>query len=194
MPMNHRAITCFAISFIAILFLMPALSFAHCDTMDGPVVKAAQQALKTRNVNFILIWVQKPDDAEVKKAFKQVLAVRRLNREARELADKYFFETVVRLHRAGEGESYTGLKPAGTTVALIIPILDKAIETGSAESLLTKLPAEARGDIQERFKQLIARKKFPVNDVEGGREYVKSYVSFIHFVEHLYEEHEPAIN
>jgi hypothetical protein len=27
------------------------------------------------------------------------------------LADTHFFETVVRLHRLGEGESFTGLKP-----------------------------------------------------------------------------------
>ena len=29
--------------------LMPARALAHCDGLDGPVVKAAQRALETRN-------------------------------------------------------------------------------------------------------------------------------------------------
>jgi hypothetical protein len=192
MKTNRRSILYLALAILSAISLMPAEAFAHCDTMDGPVVKAAQKALKTRNVSFILIWVQKQDEPEVKQAFRQTLSVRRLNREARELADKYFFETVVRLHRSGEGEPYTGLKPAGSKIAPIISALDTAIETGSVETLLTRLPAEARDDIQERFRQVISRKKFNGTDVEAGREYVKSYVAFIHYVEHLYEESESA--
>ena len=188
MKRERRSVPYLALAVLSVIALMPAAAFAHCDSLDGPVVKAARDALKTGNVNFVLIWVQKQDEAEVKQIFRQALTVRRLSREARELADKYFFETVVRLHRSGEGEPYTGLKPAGTKVAPIIPILDAAIETDSAVALLARFPAGARGDIQERFRHVIARKKFDVNDVEAGREYVKSYVTFIHYVEHLYEE------
>ena len=71
--------------------------------MDGPVVKAAQQALATGNVNLGLFWIQGKDVPELRKAFAKTQAVRKLNPEARELADLYFFETVVRIHRAGEG-------------------------------------------------------------------------------------------
>jgi tetratricopeptide (TPR) repeat protein len=39
---------------------------------------------------------------------------------------------VVRIHRAGEGAPYTGLKPAGLSEGPIIPIAEKAIEIGIA--------------------------------------------------------------
>ena len=99
--------------FIALLiFLMALLSgsdtaFAHCDGLDGPVVKAAQQALTTGNVNLVLVWVQKQDEGEIKSVFQKTLAVRKLSPQAKELADMYFFETLVRLHRASEEAPYT---------------------------------------------------------------------------------------
>jgi hypothetical protein len=39
---------------------------AHCDGLDGPVVPAARKALETGDVNLVLIWVQKSDEAEIK--------------------------------------------------------------------------------------------------------------------------------
>lgn len=176
---------------VAALF-MPGKALAHCDTMDGPVVKAAQSALATRNINLILIWVQKKDEPEIRERFRQTLAVRRLSRQARNLADNYFFETVVRLHRAGEGEPYTGIEPAGTDLGPVIPVADRALLSGSMESLLKLFPAAAGADIQARFSEVISRKSFNENDVEAGREYVKAYVSFMHYVEHLYEEKQGA--
>src|SRR6187549_2504984 len=86
--------------------LLPARALAHCDGLDGPVVKAAQRALATRNPALVLIWVlwvQGKDEPEIRKAFEQTLAVRELSLQARELADRFFFETLVRVHRAGEG-------------------------------------------------------------------------------------------
>jgi hypothetical protein len=56
--------------------LMPARALAHCDGLDGPVVKAAQRALDTRNPALVLIWVQEKDEPEIRKAFEQTLAVR----------------------------------------------------------------------------------------------------------------------
>ncbi|HEX6625845.1 MAG TPA: DUF6448 family protein [Pyrinomonadaceae bacterium] len=188
----RRSTPCLALIALSLALLLPAVAFAHCDTMDGPVVKAAREALRTRNANFVLIWVQKQDEAEVRHAFRQALAVRRSGGAARELADKYFFETVVRLHRAGEGEPYTGLKPAGTEAAPIIRALDAAVKTGSVEPVLAMLPAEARGDVRERFSQVVALKGFDADDVDAGRRYVKSYVTFIHHVEHLYGERAPG--
>ena len=175
---------------LAVLLSISGEAQAHCDTMDGPVVKAAQRALATRDVNLILIWVRQNDDAEIRRRFEKTLAVRRLNREARELADNYFFETVVRLHRAGEGEPYTGLKPAGTDLGPVIPLADKAIENGSAAALLKLFDVTAQADIQMRFNDVITRKGFNVSDVEAGRKYVKAYITFMHHVEHVYEESE----
>jgi hypothetical protein len=98
---------------IALLGLTPARAFAHCDGLDGPVVKAAQRALETRNPALALIWVQEKDEREIQNAFDQALAVRELSPQAKALADRFFFETLVRVHRAGEGAPFTGLKPAG---------------------------------------------------------------------------------
>jgi hypothetical protein len=88
--------------------LVPAVAFAHCDSLDGPVVKAAQRALETGDVNRAFVWVAVFDEPEVLAAFDKALTVRALGGTARELADQYFFETVVRLHRQSEGEPYTG--------------------------------------------------------------------------------------
>src|ERR1051326_7561606 len=119
---------------VVVLFMIglfqPNQAIAHCDGLDGPVVKAAQKALESGNVNPVLIWVLKKDEGEIKKAFQKTLAVRKLNPQAKELADMYFFETLVRIHRAGEGEPYTGLKPAGRDLEPAIPAADKAIESG----------------------------------------------------------------
>ena len=88
-------------------------AWAHCDGLDGPVVQAARRALDTGNANHVLIWVKQAAESEIKQAFQQALAVRKLGPAAQELADRHFFETVVRIHRQGEGAAFTGLKPAG---------------------------------------------------------------------------------
>jgi hypothetical protein len=183
-----RSLSTLIVAVALTLIALPMSALGHCDSMDGPVVKAAQNALAARNANLILIWVQKANETELNDAFKQTLRVRRLGREARALADKYFFETVVRLHRAGEGEPYTGLKPAGTNIVPIIRVLDRAIDSGSAAQLMTEVPAAKKAEIEEQFKQVIGLKKYDINDVEAGRRYVKSYVTFIHHVEELYED------
>jgi Family of unknown function (DUF6448) len=167
--------------------LLPNLVFAHCDGMDGPVVKAAQKALETGNVNLVLIWVQKKDEDEIKKAFQKTLAVRKLTPQARELVDMYFFETLVRIHRAGEGEPYTGLKPAGRDLGPAIPTADKALESGKAEPLVKLLTEAMQAGVREKFKEVLAKKKFKSDDIEAGREYVEAYVSFLEYIERIYE-------
>ena len=182
-------VTIMAIVFSFVFFTSnPAL--AHCDTMDGPVVKAAQKALRAENVNLVLIWVQEKDEAAIRQAFRETLAVRSLNRAARDLADRWFFETLVRLHRAGEGEPFTGIEPAGTDLGPVIRGADQAIQTGVIEPLLTLFPAEASAEIQTRFKDVIAKKAYHQNDVVSGRQFVKAYVSFLHYLEHHDKERE----
>ena len=163
------------------------LAYAHCDGMDGPVVKAAQRALAKGDVNLVLIWVQADDEKEIRKVFAKTMAVRKLNAEARELADLYFFETLVRIHRAGEGAPYTGLKPAGRDLGPAIPAADKAIETGAVEPLVKLITSESANGIRKRFQKVTAAKKFNAEDVKAGREHVKAYVEFVHYVEGLHE-------
>lgn len=162
-------------------------AYAHCDGLDGPVVKAAQKALQTNNVNLVLVWVQKESEPELKKVFEQTLAVRKLSPESRALADRNLFETLVRLHRAGEGAPYTGLKPAGRDLGPAIPAADRAIESGETTALETLLVNEMRRGLRNALQEVRARQKYDVNDVAAGREYVKAYVEYVHFIERLYE-------
>ena len=175
-------------SMVSILLFASIDAGAHCDGMNGPVVKSALKALQTGNVNHVLIWVQEKDELEVKTAFQKTVTVRKLSVEARELSDLYFFETVVRLHRAGEGEPYTGLKPAARDLGPIIPAADKAIESGSIEPLLKLFPAKLHAGIRERFNLANSRKSFDPDDVGAGRRFVKVYVEFIHYVEELHTD------
>ena len=184
--MNRKFLVAFGVLSMAVL-LRPITASAHCDGLDGPVVQAAQKALETGNANLVLIWVQKQDESEIKKAFQKTLAVRKLNPQARELADMYFFETLVRIHRAGEGASYTGLKPAGRDLGAAIPAADKTLENGKVEPLLKLVTEAVQTGIREQFKQVMAKKKFGKDDIEAGREYVEGYVQFIHYVERVYD-------
>jgi len=170
-----------------VTLVWPNSSFAHCDGLDGPVVKAAQRALESGELNFVLIWVAQSDEAEIKSLFEKTLAVRQLNAQARELADMYFFETLVRIHRAGEGAPYTGLKPAGRDLGPAIPAADKALETRSLEELLSILTETMTRGVTDRFKEVVAKDNFSSDDIEGGRRYVKAYVEFLDYVETLYD-------
>ncbi len=171
----------------AVTLLAPRGLLAHCDGMDGPVIKAAQKALATGNVNLVLIWVRTTDEPEIRAAFEKTQAVRKLSPGAKDLADTYFFETLVRLHRAGEGEPYTGLKPAGRDLGPAIPAGDRAIDTGSVEPLLKALTDEVRNGVAARFEELRGKRSFRSDDLDAGREYVKAYVEFMHYVEGVYQ-------
>lgn len=153
---------------VVLPLLAPSSALAHCDGMDGPVVKAAQKALATGNVDLVLIWVQKADEGVIRNAFERTLAVRKLSPEARELADQYFFETLVRLHRAGEGAPYTGLQPAGRDLGPAIPAADRALDAGSAEPLLKLLTDAAQAGIHMHFQEALAKKNFRSEDLAAG--------------------------
>jgi len=179
---------------LASLTVMPRMVSAHCDGEDGPVVMAAKKSLEKGDVNYVLIWVQKKDEADIKKAFEKTMGVRKLNPDAKEMADHYFFETLVRIHRAGEGAPFTGLKPAGQDLGPAIPAADKAIESGKLEAVKTLLTNSVQAGLEERFKDVSAKKNYQANNVGAGREYVEAYVKFIHYVEGVYQmaKHGPA--
>jgi hypothetical protein len=169
------------------VLLTPAILLAHCDTMDGPVVTAARRALDNGNLNPVLPWVQEQDVPEVRSAFERTLKVRGLGPEAREIADRWFFETVVRVHRAGEGAPYAGLKPAGHENTGAIAAADKALKRGSLQPLVDLVTADVRHGIHEHFERAKALRDYPLDKPERGREFVKAYVEFIHYVERLHQ-------
>lgn len=157
-------------------------AFAHCDTMDGPVVKDAQIAFKKGDVAPVLKWVKKDAEQEIRSAFQTAVTERTKNPQNKEDSDKKFFETLIRIHRAGEGFSFTGLKPAGS-VEPIIADADKALETGSPIELTTKMAQHLTESVKARFDRVFELKKNKDESVEAGREYVEAYVEYVHYVE-----------
>jgi len=175
----------FITALLSIILAFTNLS-AHCDSMEGPVVKASQKALETGNINYVLVWVRAEDEKELKAMFDKVNVVRSLSPEAKELADMYFFETVVRVHRMGEGVGYTGLKPAGYQPEEGIEAADIAIEENSLDPIYALLNKVQNPKIEDYFAELQSKKDYDVNDLKAGREYVEAYVHFIHYVEAQY--------
>jgi hypothetical protein len=146
----------------------------HCDSLDGPVVIAARQSLDKQDVDIILPYVKKSGEGEVRKAFEKCSAARVLGEAAREVADSYFFETVVRIHREGEGASFDGLKPAGLDVGPVIPIAEHALESGSVdelEKLLTHIVSE---QVHYRFDEVMHLKEHANHGVDHARAYVEA--------------------
>jgi hypothetical protein len=172
---------------LTIGLLWPARALAHCDGLDGPVVKSARAALEARNLALVAVWVQRSDEPEIRRVFEQTLVVRALSPEAKELADRFFFETVVRVHRAGEGAPYTGLKPAGRDLGPAIPAADKALDTRLLEPLEKLLTDTLRDRLREHFNEAVTARAYDAADIAAGRDYVRAYVEFIHYVERLYE-------
>lgn len=159
----------------------------HCDSMDGPVVTAAREALETRDVNVVLPFVKKDSEEQVTRAFEAAEKARRHGADAREVADLYFFETVVRVHRAGEGAPYTGLKPAGLGHGPVIPVAEMGIEGGSPDQLKTLLAQHVRDEVQRRFDHLMELKPAAGQDVEHAREYVEAMLGLEVWANNLYQ-------
>jgi hypothetical protein len=161
---------------------------AHCDTMDGPVVAAARAALAKGDPTPVLRWVGKDREADVTAAFRRTLAARKASDEAREVADTWFFETLVRIHRAGEGEPFTGLKPAGSTTDPGVHEADEAIKSGDVDALAKALAAAVEDGVRKRFSRVVETRKRADASVEAGREHVAAYVEFLHYVERLHAD------
>jgi hypothetical protein len=159
---------------------------AHCDTLDGPVVQDARLALDKGEVTPVLKWIRPDDEKEIREAFEKTLAVRTKGAEAKDLADRYFFETLVRVHRAGEGAPFTGLKPAGTEVEPGIAAADQALERGSVDAAVELATRAVAQGIHERYEKAAAARAHKDESVAAGREYVEAYVGFIHFVEGIH--------
>jgi hypothetical protein len=182
-PLQMVALT-ITLAFTASLGPRPAL--AHCDTLNGPVVTDARVALEKGDPAPVLKWAKKEHEAEIREAFKKTLAVRTKGPEARDLADMYFFETVVRIHRAGERAPYTGLKPAETELDPPVAASDQALKSGSVDSLVKMITDLVAAGIRERFKRALTSQEHAGHNVEAGREFVEAYVDFVHYAERLY--------
>lgn len=163
---------------------------AHCDSIDGPVAKAAQKALDTGNVNLALPYAPAKAEPELKEAFAQSLKVRTLSPDAKALADRAFIEVTVRLHRAGEGAAYTGLKPAGIDYGPAIPAAERAVATGDLSKLKALLDHEVEHGLHTRIEHVRAAQKASIEPKQAGevaaaRERASAELGFVTYVESL---------
>lgn len=184
---------------LALVALSAAPAEAHCDAADGPVATAAVRALDQRNVNIVLPYVAARGEAEIAAAFEQALVVRTQGPDARRLADRYFMETAVRVHRLGENAPYTGLKPAGTDFGPAIPAADEAIERGNPMELLALLSDKVRDGVEERFHHVLHTRELPREakskaDVEAARKRVATELEFAQYVEGIYAATKGAVH
>jgi hypothetical protein len=155
--------------------------------LDGPVVKAAAAALQARDVDLVLPYVPAEGEEEVRRAFEQTLQVEPFAPEAKRLADGWFFENVVRIHRAGEGAPYTGLKPAGLGHGPVVPVTERAIESGSPDELVALLTGMVEREIRERFAQLMDRRAHANGDLGANRAYVEAMLGLQVWSHSLYQ-------
>lgn len=175
---------------------MPQPAQAHCDSEQGPVATAAHQALEKGNIKLVLPYVQPESENELTAAFKQALSVRKAGGDARELADRYFIETAVRLHREGEGAPYNGVTDENTPKAILVA--DKAMATGSLDETYKLLDQEIKKGIQEKYEAVLkAREEAEkLGTVEAHRERVEAELMFEKYIYELSTlasaEHPPA--
>ncbi len=180
-----------AASVLAVALLFGSQSaHAHCDSIDGPVAKAALAALETGNVYLVLPFAPAMAESEIKAAFAQSVKVRALGPEAKVLTDRAFIETAVRLHRAGEGAAYTGLKPAGIDYGPAIPAAERAIETRNLTQVKALLTGEVEHGLDVRLARVVeaqqaAKEPKTAKDVPAARERVSAELDFVTYVEGL---------
>ena len=182
--MKSKLIT--IVSIIAASLAFASVSFAHCDSMDGPVVKDAKRAIAAKDIAPVLKWISPEDQAEVSRVFQTTIDIREKDDDVKKVADTYFFETLVRIHRKSEGEGFTGLKPAGSAEPPIVAA-DKALADGDIDKLADKISSAVRAGIGARFEDAYEKKKHADDTVEEGREFVDSYVQFTHFIEAIHQ-------
>ncbi|GIM27350.1 hypothetical protein CPJCM30710_00160 [Clostridium polyendosporum] len=163
------------------------VAYAHCDTADGPVVTAAKNAIEKKDAKLVLPYVAPQYEEELKKAFDKTIAAHGENKEAQELVDNYFYETTVRLHRAGEGAVYTGIKSAGQDFGPALPAAEKAIESGSTEELKKIMIDTISKQIDEKYKNVTEKKSEGTATVEAARENVEAQFGFEKYVLGIYD-------
>jgi hypothetical protein len=171
---------------VGAFFLKAVPAEAHCDTLSGPVIQAARRAFEKEDLRPVLKWIRSDDEQEIRKDFARACKVRSLGPEARELAEKSFFETLVRIHRAGEGAPFEGLKP-DSSVPPVVGKADSALESGDVSELANRISSHVKKTVEERFQKAWEKKPGAEDSAEKGREFVEAYISFVHYVEGIHE-------
>lgn len=178
--------TILSMVFLSLFMIFGSLSAsAHCDSYDGPTIKDAIEALETNNVNLVLKWINAEQEKEIIPLFNKTYALKSGDKEVYAIVEKYFLETLVRLHRETEGAPYTGLKAAGTTEK-IVQLSDQALANKDIDSLLGRLNNHISKAIREKYDKVAALDKVKNDSPAKGREYVEAYVDYTHTLEAIH--------
>ena len=170
-----------------ILVLFPGNGFAQCNAMDGPVVQDAKRSLEEENPVYVLRWVEPEYESAVREAYQQTVTVRAKGSDVRELADRYFYETAVRYHLAGEGQPFTGLLPSGAEPDPVAQAVRKMVKNGSMAEMQKKSTATLTKELETRFQRVLETRKNAEKSVEDGREYVEAFSDFAHYVRAVHQ-------
>jgi len=135
------------------------------------------KALDAQDVEIALAFVDEASEAEVRTIFEEVSEIRTLRATVREIADRLFTETVVRLHRASEGAPFTGLKPAGLDHGPVIPVAERAIRTGSPDELIGELTHEVEVEVKARLDRVLALRARAHEGLRPAREYTSAMLA-----------------
>jgi hypothetical protein len=130
--------------------------------------------LERGDVQRVLPYVSERGEPELRRAFDLAVKARSLGPDAAAVADRWLFETAVRLHRAGEGAAFTGLKPAGLDVGPVIPAAERALESGSADRLVEVLCGIVRDQVGRRHAHAMQAKERAGQGLSAAREYVEA--------------------
>lgn len=166
----------------ALVLVPAATALAHCDRVDGPVVADGRAALEAGSLDPAAKWVSAAYEPELRQAFDLALSVRTRGDEARRLADRFFFETLVRLHRATEGEPYSGLKEAVEPLPHAVEAADLALEAGELGALPKHLGAALEREMRSRFARALEAKGHAGENVDAGRHFTAAYADFVTWV------------
>ena len=183
-PVIRKSLSAIAVASMLSLSLVRPAS-AHCDAMDGPVITEAQRALSSGDVTPLLKWVPAAEEGEVRAVFDKAVRVRKLGPEARELADQQFFATLVGVHRASEGAPFTGIKAAGQ-INPAVRAADAALADGQVDELVAEVTREVEHGIRERYAAAAKARAHAGESTPAGREFVRAYVEYVHYVEGLH--------
>lgn len=170
---------------LMLLLIIPQVASAHCDSYDGPVIKDALKAFEENKVELVYKWIEEEHETEITNLFVKTYALKNADTEIYQIVEKHFLETLVRLHRAGEGAPYTGLKPAGSTT-IIVQMADKALAETDINTLSTKLNAHIEQVVKEKYEKVAALSKLKDTSVAQGRAYVAAYVDYTHTLEGIH--------
>lgn len=125
----------------------------HCDSLDGPVVGAARRALEKEDVDEVLAYVGVEQEQELRDAYELAVKARTQGPEAEEVSERYLFDTAVRLHRMGEGQPFTGLKPAGLDVGPAVRTAEEALAEGNPAHLIALLLMTVQAEAVDRYNR-----------------------------------------